>query len=296
MNESKKGFIKKIEQSHGVRIGIALVFTIVLVWVFLPEQKEQDELAHLAKRGDWQKLIDTSEDYLQKEQSPKAFYYKAQGHFQLFKNSKDRKKEAEELTNALTVIKNSLDLFPNSFQTEYQFAMRPIIKGAEHYFHYVKLKGDTAIANKVAQMSQGLFEVYQQTEVEKIQSDIVKQAYGLLGTKYAAGGTNPNTGFDCSGFTRYIFKQQGMILPHGAFLQINSGVVIDKKDAKEADLIFFVEDTTVSHVGIVVGRNANGLVMVHAASEGVMETDEVSGEWKNYWSKKQMTIKRLLVE
>jgi cell wall-associated NlpC family hydrolase len=296
MDKPKNKISEKIEKSHGIRIAIALLFTIGLVWFFIPEQKEYDELAQLAKKGDWEKLVETSDDYLKKEQTPKAFYYKAKGHFQLFRNSKKREGEVTELTNALTVIKSSLDLFPDNFQTEYKFAMRPIINGAQHYFHYLKLKGDTTNVDMLGKHVNGLFEIYEQTDVEKMRSDIVKRAYELIGSAYIPGGVSPAQGFDCSGFTRYLFKEQGLVLPHGAFLQIASGVEVEKKEAQSSDLIFFTSDTLVTHVGVVVGRNANGLVMIHASSVGVVETDEGSNEWKDYWGKKVVICKRLLVE
>lgn len=296
MDKPKNKLSQKIEKSHGLRIGIALLFTIGLIWFFVPAQKEQDELALLAKKGDWEKLVETSDDYLKKEQTPKAFYYKAKGHFQLFKKSREREQEVNELVNALTVINTSADLFPDNFQTEYQFAMRPIINGAQHFFYYLKLKGDTNSVNLLSKQVNGLFEIYEQTDVEKMRSDIVKRAYELIGSAYKPGGISPTQGFDCSGFTRYLFKEHGLVLPHGAFLQINSGVEVDIKEAQSADLIFFANDTIVSHVGVVVGRNANGLVMIHASNDGVVETDEGSNEWKDYWSKKELICKRLLVE
>lgn len=296
MDKPKSKISQKIEKSHGLRIGIALLFTIGLIWFFVPEQKEHDELAQLAKKGDWEKLVETSDNYLKKEQTPKAFYYKAKGHFQLFRQSKEREGEVAELANALTVVKSSFDLFPDDFQTEYQFAMRPIINGAQHFFHYLKLKGDTTNVNVLGKQVNGLFEIYEQTDVEKMRSDIVKRAYELIGAAYKPGGVSPAQGFDCSGFTRYLFKEQGLVLPHGAFLQVASGVAVELDEAQTADLLFFATDTTVSHVGVVVGRNANGLVMIHASNEGVVETDEASNEWKDYWSKKDMICKRLLVE
>jgi cell wall-associated NlpC family hydrolase len=296
MVQTKKTILNKVEQSHGIRITLALLFTIGLMWFFVPEKQEQDELARLVKTGDWQKLVDKSDDFLKKEQTPKAFYYKAKGHFQLFKKAEKREEELRELSNALEVIQTSLTIFPATLQTEYQFAMRPIIIGAEHYFYYLKIKGDTNGVKQLSQHTHGLFNTDQQTEISAISDKIVTLSFQLLGTNYTPGGVTPSSGFDCSGFTRYVFKQQGMILPHGAFLQINSGVAVNKKEVKKADLIFFADDTLVSHVGIVVGKNNNGIVMIHADSEGVIETDETSNEWKDYWSKKHITFKRLLVD
>jgi hypothetical protein len=94
-------------------------------------------------------------------------------------------------------------------------------------------------------------------EVRDHATDIVDAAINFLGVRYKRGGTTAETGFDCSGFTRYVFENSiGRVLPHTAGEQANSPdlVKIDKRDLKPGDLVFF--DTlrrTFSHVGIYLG-------------------------------------------
>ena len=88
-------------------------------------------------------------------------------------------------------------------------------------------------------------------------SDLVGTAMGFLGVPYRRGGTNADTGFDCSGFVRSMFEQTvGKVLPRRASEQAAATEKIDKQDLKPGDLVFFnTMRQTFSHVGIYVGDN-----------------------------------------
>ena len=85
---------------------------------------------------------------------------------------------------------------------------------------------------------------------------VVSMAMPFLGTRYRSGGASPN-GFDCSGFTMYLYAQLGYSLPHSATAQYkNCGYAVAKSDLQPGDLVFFkgTYDTPgVSHCGIYVG-------------------------------------------
>jgi len=86
-------------------------------------------------------------------------------------------------------------------------------------------------------------------------SKLVINAMGFLGVPYRAGGTNINTGFDCSGFVRAIFEQSvGLILPRKASDQAKVTESIERTELKPGDLVFFnTMKHAFSHVGIYVG-------------------------------------------
>src|SRR5262249_21590264 len=91
---------------------------------------------------------------------------------------------------------------------------------------------------------------------------LVGTALALRGVPYLNGGSDPN-GFDCSGFTQYVFAQYGVALPREVREQFQKGTSIDPSDVAPGDLIFF--STTgpgASHVGIAVGSDE----FVHAPS------------------------------
>jgi len=89
-----------------------------------------------------------------------------------------------------------------------------------------------------------------------------------IGVRYVHGGSTPR-GFDCSGFTQYVFKQHGYKLGRTVVAQLQSGVIIAKEDLQCGDLVFF-ENTTgsgrfASHIGIYIGNGQ----LIHAGSKGI---------------------------
>ena len=70
--------------------------------------------------------------------------------------------------------------------------------------------------------------------------DLVLKGLELVGINYRRGGTNPDTGLDCSGFVQLVYKESiGKLLPRTAKEQSQVGDVIDKKELKAGDLVFF---------------------------------------------------------
>lgn len=89
-------------------------------------------------------------------------------------------------------------------------------------------------------------------------ADVARIALRYEGAPYVYGGTTP-AGWDCSGFTAYVYAQAGIRLPHQSEAQAAQGSVIPIQDAQPGDLMW-----RVGHVGIYLG---NGL-MIHASTPG----------------------------
>jgi cell wall-associated NlpC family hydrolase len=85
-------------------------------------------------------------------------------------------------------------------------------------------------------------------------AEIAAYAQNFLGCKYVYGGNGPNS-FDCSGFTKYIYKQFGYTLNRTATNQLSNGVSVSMSELQPGDLVFFKYRTSkpVSHVGIYIG-------------------------------------------
>ena len=95
-------------------------------------------------------------------------------------------------------------------------------------------------------------------------SEIVAYAKKYLGYKYVYGGSTPS-GFDCSGFTSYVFKHFGYSLSRTSSAQASNGKAISKSELKVGDIICFARSSgskTVGHVGIYIG----GGQFIHAAN------------------------------
>ncbi|AHF07122.1 C40 family peptidase [Desulfitobacterium metallireducens] len=96
---------------------------------------------------------------------------------------------------------------------------------------------------------------------------IIATAKKYIGIKYVWGGTTPS-GFDCSGFTQYVFAQHGITLPRVSRDQYNTGRGVSLNSLQPGDLIFFSldEDKVIDHVGIYTG---NGQFINASSSKGV---------------------------
>lgn len=94
---------------------------------------------------------------------------------------------------------------------------------------------------------------------------IVRTASRFHGVRYRWGGSS-RSGFDCSGFTRYVFRHKaGVDLPHSASAQFRRGKPVSRGELKPGDLVFFqTYRRGASHVGIYIGNGK----FIHASSAG----------------------------
>ncbi|MPS49316.1 MAG: NlpC/P60 family protein [Methylobacillus sp.] len=120
--------------------------------------------------------------------------------------------------------------------------------------------------------------------------EVLLHALSLTGIKYTYGGKSPETGFDCSGFVRYVFQQStSMTLPHGAKAISQLGQPVPQEQLQPGDLVFFnTLRSAFSHVGIYLGNQK----FIHAPSSGggvqVVDMSE------NYWAKRFNGARRIV--
>ena len=122
-------------------------------------------------------------------------------------------------------------------------------------------------------------------------SEVVNLAQSFMGTRYVSAGKSPATGFDCSGFTYYIYGQFGVALGGSAASQSSAGTPVDRSNLQPGDLLLFYDEgmTKIGHVGIYVG---NG-VFVHSANpkRGVV-TDNLNTS--SYYNARYVGARRLV--
>lgn len=120
--------------------------------------------------------------------------------------------------------------------------------------------------------------------------DLILKGLELIGIKYRRGGTDPDTGLDCSGFVQVVFKDAiGMLLPRTAREQSEVGAVIDRQELKAGDLVFFnTMRRAFSHVGIYLGDNR----FMHAPRSGA--EIRIEDMRQSYWINRYNGARRLL--
>ena len=123
------------------------------------------------------------------------------------------------------------------------------------------------------------------TGLRKLLADF---AVTLRDIRYRRGGREPSTGFDCSGFVRYVFsKSIGKDLPSDSASQYMVGAKVDRDTMKTGDLVFFrTHGKSISHVGIYLDNGR----FIHSQSTGkgvrISHLDEA------YWAKRFAGAKR----
>lgn len=113
--------------------------------------------------------------------------------------------------------------------------------------------------------------------------NIANTAKKYVGSPYAYGGNSPK-GFDCSGFTCYVYKQYGIDLPRSSSSQAGIGTKVNKGDLQVGDLLIFSNTykSGPSHSGVYIGNNK----FVHASTskKGVIVSDLNSNYYRKHFS------------
>ncbi|AOT73314.1 hypothetical protein Gferi_26165 [Geosporobacter ferrireducens] len=117
-------------------------------------------------------------------------------------------------------------------------------------------------------------------------------AKGFLGTPYKYGTSGPKS-FDCSGFTSYIFKNFGVVLPRSSKDQATAGEKVLKKDLSLGDLVFFDTvgkiDGKITHVGMYIGDGK----FIHASSGSSAKKVVISELNEGYYKDRFVTARRI---
>ena len=112
---------------------------------------------------------------------------------------------------------------------------------------------------------------------DRMADSLISYASRFMGTGYCAGGATPQ-GFDCSGFTSYIFQHYGFDVPHGSASQINVGKEVPLAEARKGDLLIFTGTNPAirepGHVGIVIDNN-KPVRFIHSSSNGGVKISQV---------------------
>ena len=122
---------------------------------------------------------------------------------------------------------------------------------------------------------------------------LIGTAEEYIGVPYRWGGTSPSTGFDCSGFTQFVFAKQGVRLPRTAHEQAQVGMKLatDWSAVAPGDLVMFEENGRIGHVAIYAGHNR----IIHSSSSGSGVRYDDLGTRRGEWFVDHMVAARRIV-
>lgn len=127
-----------------------------------------------------------------------------------------------------------------------------LIEGKEGY---IRTSGTASIVDKTMQTVD---------EAVKVRREVVEYALQFVGGRYVYGGTDPNKGVDCSGFTRYVLSKTVSInLPHSSGGQSSYGKEVSEEEMQPGDLLFYSGGGRINHVAMYIGDGK----VVHASTE-----------------------------
>lgn len=121
---------------------------------------------------------------------------------------------------------------------------------------------------------------------------IVSTAKKYLGNPYRYGGKKPEGGFDCSGFTSYVYTANGISVNGASYEQAKKGKRKSLSTVEAGDLIVFGKQGKVSHVAIVAEVDDESLYVVHSTSSRGVVVDEISHS--PYWKKRILYAKDVI--
>lgn len=107
---------------------------------------------------------------------------------------------------------------------------------------------------------------------------VVEYAKQFIGTPYVYGGSSPS-GFDCSGFVKYVYSHFGVNLTRTSYSQVSEGTYVARENLQPGDLVFFGSASNVHHVGIYVSDGN----FIHAPKPGkTVRIETLDSGYYNY--------------
>jgi cell wall-associated NlpC family hydrolase len=119
------------------------------------------------------------------------------------------------------------------------------------------------------------------------QASLAEQALKFIGIHYRWGGSNPQTGFDCSGLVRYVAKKYDIDIPRRSRDMYTSLQSVSPENMLSGDLVFFNTSGSAFHVGIYIGNRE----FIHSPHKGKRVSIESLDS--SYYSKRLIGVRRL---
>lgn len=303
------------------RILLQSILLNVLIVSAICQKGQIKKIEKAYQKNEFEKCILLTNKLIKKDKTLSYPYYlKSVCYFQLFLQQESVSQKYQRLKNATkyayTAIKKDkdsvnylnnisyLDILHDSIYNYGKYLINiNKTRKAEYLFDYlVKIYNDTTSEYLALRSKSDNIKI--STKVERdIDSNIssrielIKFADKLIGIPYKYTGEDLN-GFDCSGFTKYVFNSINIDLPHNANMQSKLGKTITIDEALPGDMIFFGSyhnDTTFKafHAGIIRVNSEEKTQIIHCVSGGVSIAISSTPNY-NYWLKHEHIIKRVI--
>ena len=125
----------------------------------------------------------------------------------------------------------------------------------------------------------------------KLRTDMVQYAKKYVGVPYRYAGKTPR-GFDCSGFTSYVYQKFDIALSAGSKQQARQGKKIAIRAVEPGDLLFFGKGGKMTHVALVTRNTRAGIEVIHSTSSKGIMVQNVSES--SYWRPRMLFARRIL--
>lgn len=125
-----------------------------------------------------------------------------------------------------------------------------------------------------------------------LRQNVVATAMKYIGKPYRYGGKQPQLGFDCSGFTSYVFQKNNVSVTGPSYSQAKLGKKKSMKEVNVGDLIFFGSDRDVTHVGIIANVESDKVEVIHSTSSRGVVVDDITNS--SYWQKRYLFVRDVI--
>jgi cell wall-associated NlpC family hydrolase len=129
---------------------------------------------------------------------------------------------------------------------------------------------------------------------------VVDYAKTFLGTPYKYANASPNSGFDCSGFTWFVFNHFGVDIPRSSRDYMSLGTRVTLETCNKGDIMLFTgtdhRNRTVGHVGIVISNRGDSLQFIHASSSDKHYGVVITNYYKSNYPKRFLGVTSVLPE
>lgn len=271
--------------------------------------REFDKLEMLYAQGHYHMVYRKANNLLDKpdfDYSMMPKFYKSLALFQLSQNDYFYKRKPQSLDEAKSLfleVKNSGDGL--KIFNAHIYEVSALKRDLSLWLEDLKRLGKRQAAENVQEVLRGLFDkvpdieyegdlkpsdivvdvdASESPEVRSKREEIIKLAKKQIGVPYVWAGNDPK-GFDCSGFTSYVMKNNyNKEIPRRAVEQYEASKKVKQKNVQQGDLVFFDSGAGINHVGIIVSGKGEPLVMIHASSTKGIVITEI--EKTDYWLKR----------